>query len=367
MRIIAAFFVVMIHVSGIASRAGIFYDSIARFSVPVFVIISGYYMLARPVSCGRAFQKAGRLILLMLIWAAIYLAYGLYTGGFEFTGLTAAARLSEAAAFLFTRPVHLWYMYAAAALYIFTPCLYVFCKNATKAEYIYGLCLCFVLGCVVTTALRSGQLPLFSEIMDKSKAPYLLGFIFLYLFGGYIGKYGRPQAKLRRVFYILGILGVLATIFGTLVLTGFAGEGSGAAGLGKFWQPAAFAEAIPADLLLSFFAPNVVLAATAFFLALKKAPRSFRGEGDGSGAELCGEAAGKSTLRLRSMLHELSGCTLGIYLMHPLILRILQDFTSVFSGLAAITYIPLMTGLVYILALVTVILLRRVPVIKRIF
>ena len=45
MRVLAAFFVVVIHVA--ASSGGVVYNCIARFSVPVFVILSGRYMLAR--------------------------------------------------------------------------------------------------------------------------------------------------------------------------------------------------------------------------------------------------------------------------------------------------------------------------------
>ncbi len=345
MRVIAAFFVVVIHVSGITSRAGILYDSIARFSVPLFVIISGYYMLAHPISTGRAFKKAGRLVLLMLLWSGIYLAYELLCGGFEFTSIASLGRIAESADYLFTRPMHLWYMYAAAALYIFTPPLYVFCRSASKSEYIYGLCLSFALGCVLTTALRSGQFPLLSAVVDKSKMPYLLGFIFLYLFGGYVRKYGRPAFAARGVFYVLGILGLAVTFFGTLAL---AGGGNGGSAAGAFvlrlirWF--GISNTAPIDLLLSFFAPNVVLAAMAFFLAAKGNLRCCR--------------------KGRGLMSEISGCTLGIYLLHPLLLNVLQNRIGLFSGLTAITYIPLMSLTVFLLAALLIFLLRHIPILR---
>lgn len=58
MRIIAAFFVVMIHASGLGSFSAVVYNSVARFSVPVFVIISGYYLLTCPPK-GTALGKKG--------------------------------------------------------------------------------------------------------------------------------------------------------------------------------------------------------------------------------------------------------------------------------------------------------------------
>lgn len=86
MRIIAAFFVVMIHASGLGSFSAVVYNSVARFSVPVFVIISGYYLLTCPPK-GTALGKKGlRLFLLMLLWSAVYYGYGLYSGSLTFTG-----------------------------------------------------------------------------------------------------------------------------------------------------------------------------------------------------------------------------------------------------------------------------------------
>ena len=58
MRIIAAFFVVMIHASGLGSFSAVVYNSVARFSVPVFVIISGYYLLTCPPK-GTPWGKRG--------------------------------------------------------------------------------------------------------------------------------------------------------------------------------------------------------------------------------------------------------------------------------------------------------------------
>ena len=47
MRLIASFFVVMIHGSAPNSAVGSAWNSISRFSVPVFVMISGYYLLEK--------------------------------------------------------------------------------------------------------------------------------------------------------------------------------------------------------------------------------------------------------------------------------------------------------------------------------
>lgn len=238
MRIIAAFFVVMIHASGLGSFSAVVYNSVARFSVPVFVIISGYYLLTCPPK-GTALGKKGlRLFLLMLLWSAVYYGYGLYSGSLTFTGARGLFT------YLLTEPVHLWYLYAAIALYLFTPLLYIFCEHAGRRVFLYALTLSFLMGSVVVILLRSGCFPLLTVIVDRAKLPCTLGFLFLFLLGGYLRRYGIPSAVHRRVLYLLGLAGVAVTVLCTWTLPAWG---------------------LPQDLLLSFFAPNVLVASAAFF------------------------------------------------------------------------------------------------------
>lgn len=325
MRIVAAFFVVMIHVSGISSKAGIFYDSIARFSVPVFVIISGYYMLAHRTSGGSIAKKCVRLLLVMAAWSGIYFGYGLYVGSRSYSGV------ADMLTYILTEPMHLWYMYAAAVLYLFTPLLYVFCENASKKEYLYALMITFIFGSVAATALRFGCFPLLAAIIDKMKVAYMLGFVCLYLFGGYVRKHGVSEARTRAVLYACGVLGAAATFLGTLALS---------------------VSSFNADLLLSFFAPNVVAAGAAFFVFIKQLYMRFPLKSETS----------------RAVLHEVAGCTLGIYLLHPLVMAILRDFgVHLFTGMPTCRYIPLMAVLIFFISAVAVLVLRRIPAVRLLF
>ena len=323
MRIVAAFFVVMIHASDLSSWAGICCNTLARFSVPVFVIISGYYMLERKNDVRTLAGKCIRLFLLMLVWSGIYYADNLLTGAADWEGIRPLLT------FLLTEPIHLWYLYAAIALYLFTPLLYVFCRNASGGEYRYALAVTFVLGSLVTILQRAGCFGLLSEIVDKMKIPCTLGFIFLYLSGDYLRRYGIQKPVHRCVIYILGITGTAAAIAGT--------------GIMPDWG-------IPDSLLLSFFAPNAVVAGIAFFLWMQQIFSRIQ----------------IRSLRLRKAVGALASGTLGIYLLHPLIISIMRRSLepSCFSDIPAIMILQ-QTASAYLLSAAAALILKCIPLLKR--
>ena len=74
------------------------------------------------------------------------------------------------------------------------------------------------MGSVVVILLRSGCFPLLTVIVDRAKLPCTLGFLFLFLLGGYLRRYGIPSAVHRRVLYLLGLAGVAVTVLCTWTL-----------------------------------------------------------------------------------------------------------------------------------------------------
>ena len=320
MRVVAAFFVVMIHASTVRSAAAVAYNCLARFSVPVFILLSGYYMLARPVDGGRVAKKCGTLFALLLAWSAIFYGYDLLCGVRAFEGFGALLT------YLLTQPFHLWYLWALIALYLFTPPLGVFALHATRQQYRYALALCFLVGSPLVIALRSGRAPVLSAIVERMKLAYLLGFVFCYLLGGYFRRWGCDLGGGRRrcLLYLLGAAGTAVTVLGTRLLSA-------------------------SGTLMSFFAPNVLLSAAAFFVAIK---------------QLCL----LRPPRARKSLRELADCTLGVYLLHPLFLLMLQRNETtlrVFYGGSDLIFAPVRAALAFTAATLAVMLLRRVPLLRR--
>lgn len=317
MRIIAAFFVIMIHSSGIGSPIAIILNSLSRFSVPVFVIISGYYMLDRNIGIRRLFQKSIHLFVIMLLWSGIYFIYDCLCGFYVFTDIP------NLLTYLLTQPLHLWYIYASIALYLLTPILYVFCRNASRKEHLYALAVTFSFGSIIVIMLRSEQFPLVDTIINKMKIPYTMGFIFLYLLGNYFKKY---DIIYKKTIYFIGILGTLATIMGTLILS---------------------TDEKLKELLFSFFAPNVLISGVAFFLFIQEFFQSHH-------------------VKRGAMLHQIAGYTLGIYLLHPLILQ-LFNLSSVRNELrsASDLWIIPETLIVFIITALFTALIKKIPLVRR--
>jgi len=316
MRLIASFFVVMIHVSSKNSAVALLFNSISRFSVPVFVMISGYYLLKKAPVISAVLKKAFSLFVLMVAWAAIYYVYELICDTQYFSPLGFLK-------YLLTEPIHLWYLYALITLYLFTPLLSLVYHYASQQVYRYILGLTFVFGSCITVLLRIDYFSFLNIILEKMKIPYMLGFIFLYLLGGYVRKY---TVNHKKVIYCLGIAAISLSALAAAFIFDYEFVNS---------------------VLFSFFFAGNILTAFAFFLYLSNLSFS------------CGS-------RVTELIKKCSGATMGIYILHPLIINLFasNDFLTVLFARNDLL-IPVLALLVYFTALICTLILKYIPVLKR--
>ena len=317
MRLIASFFVVLIHAS---STAGMAYNAIARFSVPVFVMISGYYLLRRPPVGIRVARRIGSLVGIHILWSAVYYVF------YWLMGDLSQGSFSDVIRYLLTQPTHLWYLYALAGLWLLLPPLQSFAAHASETVYRYTLWVTGILGTAVTLGVRSGISDVFSAVVENAKIPYAAGFVFLFLMGGYLHRF---PVKRERIWYIAGAVGMAVTVMSALLLP----------------------RDLAVSLALSFYAPGTVLAAIAFFLGIKRmyANRflSFRGAAP-----------------VFQLLASVSG---GVYLLHPMILRLYDQWIApLFSEGMAWLSIPLAAVWAFVVSLAIVMILRKIPYVKRV-
>ena len=319
MRLIASFFVVLIHASS-TEGAGMVYNALARFSVPVFVLISGYYLLRRPTAGARIARRIASLVGIHMLWSVLYYLF------YRLMGDLPRGTAMDVIRYLITQPTHLWYLYALAGLWLLLPSLQSFAAHASEMDYRYTLWVTGILGTAVTLAVRSGISDVFSAVVENTKIPYAAGFLFLFLMGGYLHRF---PVKRERIWYIAGVAGMAVTVLSALLLP----------------------RDMAVSLALSFYAPGTVLAAIAFFLGIKRM------------------YAGRNIARSGALpaLQTVAAASGGVYLLHPMILRLYERWLGGFfpDGMAWLS-IPTSAIVAFAVSLAIVMILRKIPYVKRV-
>lgn len=117
-------------------------NGFGRFTVPVFVMISGALLLGREIELISFLQKRFlRVWVPFTLWVVIYIAYH---NIFEKNPIPFSRAILE----YFTggngQYGHLWFVYMILGLYLFTPIINYFVQKATETEIVYLLIICFI-------------------------------------------------------------------------------------------------------------------------------------------------------------------------------------------------------------------------------
>lgn len=214
-RIISVFFVILIHTTAsvvlswkqINAADWMFaniYDSIARVSVPLFVMLSGALLINKNDSLKTFFKKRLKRILLpWIFWGTILLLIsGVTINIYNFKIILIENFLSG-----------FWFMPMIAGIYIVTPIIKKFAVNATKNELKYFLTVWFLIASLIPTT--KSLFPLEIYFINPSWFAYLGYFV-----GGYYivhrSKISENYLQLSKIIYVSSLL---FTIFGTYYLS----------------------------------------------------------------------------------------------------------------------------------------------------
>lgn len=148
LRVIAMCMVVVIHVSNVYSRSfGIIgnksflvslgFNTIARVSVPIFLMISGALLLDRSFNKNKYFKRIIKYIILITVWDIIYLLWEYFYLGITYDKLY----------MLLIEPyrAHLWFLYTIVTLYIIQPLLKIILEKSNKTIKVILLLIWFIL------------------------------------------------------------------------------------------------------------------------------------------------------------------------------------------------------------------------------
>ncbi len=329
LRVFAVFAVILLHVAegfvgGITPSdpmygsytwwAGNIYDSITRWCVPLFVMISGYFLLNTDDANKLFFRKRLHRILIPLLFWSVFFSFWLILksyakGDLETVHLTIIEGWISGAPFY-----HLWYLFMIPFLYLVTPILRVFHHSASRDELSFFILVSFSLAMISAFAekvlihfhLTNGFM-LFSN-----KFLLYLGY---YALGGYIGKYN-PKTSNTKCLAIL-MISLLITIFGSYFFT--------------------------YSYFYSYLSINTVFASIALFFLIK------------------------SSLDKDLRIGYFAAFSFGIYLIHPVFLDLITFFgkDQFLDKLDVYIYIPVVSFIVFILSYIGVFIMSKIKFLNK--
>ncbi len=223
-RVLSMISVVLIHVGAINWYDAPFspypwgvlnlFDILARYCVPVFLMISGYLFLdpRRNIPIKKIYTRyLPRLVAAFLFWAFLY---ALITSGFVTQRTFSNGVGLKLVQDTFWGHYHMWYMYVIVGLYIITPALRPIAAN--RQATIYFLIASYLLKYALTMIQ---MIPFIYEhtakYTNRLELSFISGYVFYYL-AGYFFATEDFTVRQRRIIYAVGIV---ALIFSITVVT----------------------------------------------------------------------------------------------------------------------------------------------------
>lgn len=286
------------------------WDSLVRWPVPIFIMITGALFLPRRTELKTALGRyIPRMAVGFLVWSGVY---ALYRGELTLNGLVSGY-------------YHLWYLPFLCGVYLTLPFLQRIAEDDRLADQLLAVSL--TVGTLFPWLVKLGELllpesrGLLGTLAGLVNYTFFFDHISLLLLGHRLHR-TELSRKQRRVVYLLGLLGVSVT------------------GIATIW--ATNRTDFQNSLFFDFAAPNNLCAAAALFVFAKQHLRS-----------------------LPKWVAVPAKHSFGIYLVHALVIDLLAD-----RGYHVLTWdpvwsVPVLSAVVFAISLTLAALLRRIPLIGK--
>lgn len=337
LRILSAFSVVVLHVSSMYLmeynvsttdfKIANFINSISRFGVPIFVMISGAIFLSedKKITTGKLWKhNILRLFILYAVWSfAYYVFQSLYLWKFDFwrhglvrtiTGCVYASN-------------HFWFIFMIIGLYALAPILRTWLHHSSVAEqkYFIGLFVVFqVLRTTLGIAIDKSLTTTISELVEVTE---LTGYLGYFILGYFLMHYKIPQ-KAKWGLYASVPVGIVANYLISDYLSVKYG----------YYSPGIY------DSFGLFTFLHVV---ALFVFVNDMASKLQKGNG------------------FIAFIKNLSLDTLGIYMMHIALLTFLMEEGIIWGQVSVLTGTILLSIVCFIVCAIVAAILRRIPFVGR--
>lgn len=343
LRIFSILGVMMIHVSAsdwysqivtsYAWRVFNIYDSLVRFCIGTFMMISGALFLNpnKNISIKSLYSKyILRILRIFIFWSTVYAFYDVLA----YKNKHSPINLVSVRDILYNIGVghyHLWFLYAIIGLYIITPFLRRIVEDHMVTKYF--LITSFIIGLIIPTFFK---IPLWegrmfitkaNTIMNRINLHFLSGYSFYFVAGHYIHN-TKFTSNQKKWIYFLGSIATLITISGTKYLSIVMGR--------------------PIQTLYGYLTPNVALQSLAVFLFFKEL--------------FSGINLSERSIKIIELLSELS---LGMYLVHDFFNMRFKLIGLTTTSFNPIISVPLLTFAIFIGSFVVTLIISKIPLLNR--
>jgi len=335
LRVFATIAVIVLHLTGgPLSEVGVHtstfmvlnvYNGLVRWCVPVFVMLSGMFMLdpKRGLPLSKLFlHNILRILVCLAVWGGIYAVVGYVAAGGTFTwwGLWNAIWNALKG----NTHYHLWFLYMIIGLYLVTPILRAFVRGASRKDLHYFFILCFLFASLLPIAFKlwPNATAALHTWYDRLNVQLVLGYVGYYVAGYYLKEYTISRVA-EALWYVLGVIGAIVTVWGTA---------SWSRGAGAF-----------TDFFYSNYAPNVVWFSVAIVVLFRY---------------VLGVSDERSR---RQRLTRVARITFGVYLVHDFFLMLLSFLKISVLSFTPVAAVPLLTALVFLLSFAVAWLLSKLP------
>ena len=298
-RFIATFIVVQLHVatpwlwreadvdSGFWITCLVF-DTFGRVGVPIFLMISGALLLSKEETYGSFFKKRFvRVLIPLVFWTIIYetkiaIEFYINNPSAEFDVATLYTVLKNPIA----GPVydHLWFLYMIIGMYLVTPFLRRIIPVLRKQDLFY------LLGLWIFSNIALPLIYNFSSFKLGLNIPVVTSYLGFYVLGYYLMQY-QFNAKQIKIAWITFVCSYLLNI----LMVWFDSHQAGKVDI----------------FFLSHHRPGIFIQAVSAFILLE---------------HYAIKAFARFSEKKYKLLAYLGSVTFGIYLLHPLVIELLEMF-----------------------------------------
>jgi surface polysaccharide O-acyltransferase-like enzyme len=192
--------------------SNVFWGSLTRASVPLFLMCSGTLFLrpGQPLSVKKLFSRSiPRILAAMVFWAMSYKIFHLLAdGGFSLAALFQAVK----EVLLFNQEFHLYYLQVILLVYLFLPVTDLLVQHAERRQVEYLLLLWFILGIVYPTV--AGFWPF--RLLDMMAPQYQINMTYASIGYGLLGFYLKEYPLGWRAGAVSAIIGFMMVFGGTV-------------------------------------------------------------------------------------------------------------------------------------------------------